>query len=412
MDLALARQQVIDAGKKLVENGLIARTWGNVSCRVDDKTFVITPSGKPYETLEPEQIVQVDIATLAYESDIKPSSEKGVHAQVYLAHPDAGFVIHTHQKYASAAACLNKGIDTIAPAFIPFTGSKVPLAAYGLPGTKKLIVGVKNALAGSDAKAVLMAHHGALCFGPGSEAAFETASKLEDLCLAHIVGRFNSLYKKNETDIDAAAAEIAAVELERILPNGDRGKVREARPGCLSHREGNAMVFIPDGEAGHSLAIDLSVVPDPGQFPYSPEAFLHAAVYRAYPHIGHIIRSTGAAATAFSTLGRELKPQVDDFAQIVGTDARCIKLDPERLAESAAQSVRALKGRSALLLEGEGVLCCALTKSDAEAIEMITQKNALAELTAMLFGCSKPINALESKLMRFIYLKKYSKQAQ
>ncbi len=412
MDLALARQRVIDAGKKLVEYGLIARTWGNVSCRVDEKTFVITPSGKPYDSLEPEQIVAVDIATLAYESGIKPSSEKGVHAQVYLARPDAGFVIHTHQKYASAAACLDKGIDAVAPAFVPFTGSCVPLAAYGLPGTKKLMAGVKAALAATDAKAVLMAHHGALCFGPDSGAAFETANKLEELCLSHILGRFNSLYAKNETDIDAAAAEIAAVELERTVPNGDRGKIREAPMPCLSHREGSAMVFIPGEDVGHSLAIDLSSAPDPEQFPYSPEAFLHAAVYRAYPDIGHIIHSTGAAAAAFSTLGREMRPQVDDFAQIVGVSARCAAFDTGRLAESAALCARALKGRNALLLAGEGALCCAGSKSDAEAVEMIIQKNALAGLTALLFGCGKPINALESKLMRFIYLKKYSKQAQ
>jgi len=411
MELSLAKRQVIEAGKKLVEKGLIARTWGNVSCRVDEKTFVITPSGKPYDTLEEAQIVQVDIETLAYESTIKPSSEKGVHAEVYKAHADAGFVIHTHQQYASAAACLDRGIDTVAPEFTPFTGSKVPLAAYGLPGTKKLKAGVAAALAGSDAKAVLMAHHGALCFGSGSEAAFETASKLEDLCLAHILGRFNSLYAKSETDIDAAAAEIAAVELERTVPNGDRGKIRQAPTGCLSHRQGNAMVFIPGGEPAHTLAIDLSGAPDPAQFPYSPEALLHAAVYRAYPQIGHIIHSPAASVVAVSTLSREMKPQVDDFAQIAGTSARCAKLDPEQLAESAAQCVRALKGRNVLLLAGEGALCCSGTLRDAEAVEMITQKNALAALTALLFGCVKPISALESKLMRLIYLKKYSKQA-
>ena len=46
MELSLAKQTVIDAGKRLVETGLIARTWGNVSCRVSDTQFVITPSGR------------------------------------------------------------------------------------------------------------------------------------------------------------------------------------------------------------------------------------------------------------------------------------------------------------------------------------------------------------------------------
>ena len=49
MDILQAKKEVIAAGLRLVETGLIARTWGNVSCRVDENSFVITPSGKPYE---------------------------------------------------------------------------------------------------------------------------------------------------------------------------------------------------------------------------------------------------------------------------------------------------------------------------------------------------------------------------
>ena len=101
MDILQAKKEVIAAGLRLVEKGLIARTWGNVSCRVDENSFVITPSGKPYEGLTPDDIVEVKIDTLSYEGNVKPSSEKGVHAEVYKAHPEAGFVIHTHQKFAS-----------------------------------------------------------------------------------------------------------------------------------------------------------------------------------------------------------------------------------------------------------------------------------------------------------------------
>ncbi|MBR5016026.1 MAG: class II aldolase/adducin family protein, partial [Clostridia bacterium] len=92
-----AKALVIDAGKELLESGLIARTWGNVSARISDTQFVITPSGKAYETLTPEDIVTVNIADCSYEGDIKPSSEKGVHAEAYRLRPDVDFIIHTHQ---------------------------------------------------------------------------------------------------------------------------------------------------------------------------------------------------------------------------------------------------------------------------------------------------------------------------
>ena len=71
-----AKQAVIEAGHILLETGLIARTWGNVGARISDTQFVITPSGKPYETLTPDDIVVVNIADCGYEGDVKPSSEK------------------------------------------------------------------------------------------------------------------------------------------------------------------------------------------------------------------------------------------------------------------------------------------------------------------------------------------------
>ena len=57
-----AKELVIRGGKILAESGLIARTWGNISARISDDKFVITPSGLAYETLTPGQIVEVNIA--------------------------------------------------------------------------------------------------------------------------------------------------------------------------------------------------------------------------------------------------------------------------------------------------------------------------------------------------------------
>ena len=61
MEIMQAKELVIKAGKELIESGLIARTWGNISCRISDTQFVITPSGRAYETLTPEEIFLVNI---------------------------------------------------------------------------------------------------------------------------------------------------------------------------------------------------------------------------------------------------------------------------------------------------------------------------------------------------------------
>ncbi len=101
MDILEAKNLVIRAGHELLKAGLIVRTWGNISCRINEAQFVITPSGKAYDTLTPDDIVLVNIADLTYDGDVKPSSEKGIHASCYELRPDVNFVIHTHQIFKS-----------------------------------------------------------------------------------------------------------------------------------------------------------------------------------------------------------------------------------------------------------------------------------------------------------------------
>ena len=166
-----ARELVIEAGHRLIEKKLIARTWGNISARISDEAFVITPSGRAYETLRPEDLVTVRIADCSYEGEVKPSSEKGIHAAAYALRPEVGFIIHTHQFYASAVCA--EGRDTDA----------APCAAYGLPGTGRLKKAVAAAIAAHpDRTAFLMARHGAVCLGGTCEEAFAAAERLEADC--------------------------------------------------------------------------------------------------------------------------------------------------------------------------------------------------------------------------------------
>ena len=174
-----ARALVVRSGHRLVECGLVARTWGNISARVSDTHFIITPSGRSYDTLQPEDLVLVRIADCAYEGDRKPSSEKGIHAAVYRHRPEVGFVIHTHQDYASCLGVAGKDLTGLNH---PLLGELVPCGSYGMPSTKKLQQGVEAAIVRHpQAPAVLMRQHGALCMAEDSEQAFELAQALEDI---------------------------------------------------------------------------------------------------------------------------------------------------------------------------------------------------------------------------------------
>lgn len=181
MDVLKAKEQVIQAGKELSKTGLIARTWGNVSARTDIDEFAITASGRNYMTLTPDEVVQVKLEDMSYEGDVKPSSEKNLHGEIYRLKDDAGFVIHTHQSNASAVAAM--GLDKVSlPKFYSGLSREIICAGYGLPGSKKLCKNTVAAVAESMGKAVIMSNHGALCYGKDYEEAFEVAHTLEEAC--------------------------------------------------------------------------------------------------------------------------------------------------------------------------------------------------------------------------------------
>ena len=178
--LAQAKQLVAESGRQLLCEGLVARTWGNVSCRTGENSFVITPSGLGYDSMHAEDVVPFDMLSGKWTGPRKPSSEKRVHAAVYRQFPDAGFVIHTHQTYASALGLA--GFDNLrcTPGEERALGG-VALAKYGLPGSKTLRNNVARALAGGT-RCVLMAHHGALIAGTSAQEAFARAKLLEAVC--------------------------------------------------------------------------------------------------------------------------------------------------------------------------------------------------------------------------------------
>lgn len=183
MDERTARQQVVEAGRRLLEEGLVARTWGNVSCRIDENRYAITPSGIGYQMLGEEDIVVVDMESGEWEGIHKPSGEKGVHSAGYRMRPDAGFIVHTHQTYASAYSIAGFENLKMSQEESEKLGG-VALAAYGLPGMKKLTEAVTEAYA--EAGTVLMAHHGVVIVGTSGEEAFEKAKLLEDICKRNI----------------------------------------------------------------------------------------------------------------------------------------------------------------------------------------------------------------------------------
>jgi L-fuculose-phosphate aldolase len=180
--------QIIDGGKRLLKEGLVARTWGNISIRVDDTYMLITPSGREYETLTEKDIVLVNYLTSKYEGEIKPSSEKELHCEIYRTRKNINAVIHTHQMNASTVAAARREVPPILDDQAQILGPSVRVADYALPSTKKLTKKTVKALEGR--MAALLANHGAVCIGRDLEEAFVACQVLEKACKAFIEAEF------------------------------------------------------------------------------------------------------------------------------------------------------------------------------------------------------------------------------
>ncbi len=405
MDILEAKSEVVKAGLKVVESGLIARTWGNISCRVDDEYFVITPSGRSYESLTTDDIVLVRIEDCAYESDIKPSSEKGVHAEAYKHRPDVNFVIHTHQKNASAVSFLGYDINSVPDEYKDVIGSDIPVAAYGLPGTGKLRKGVVAALERSSAKAVIMSHHGAVCMGTDYDDAFAVADTLEKVCEKFLLNRLESVTGKVASDITAVAAHIAEIS---------EGAKKQAQifDQYTSERDGSTVIMTPvDG--GDIVRIDIETGNEIAECDNYPEsAELHRAVYASRKDVNCIIHSKKPEILAASIRGGKFKPLLDDFAQLVGVTLKTGEYNPSNTVKTAKKVVRKLKGRNAVLVKDNGGICVAGNMYDAEAVEMVLEKEMRTDAAAKLIGDASYINPVEAFLMRLIYKTKYSKKTE
>ena len=186
--IAGIRQEIIEGGLRLVKEGLVARTWGNISIRVDETHMLITPSGRTYEDLTPDDIVLVNYHTSKHEGTIKPSSEKELHCEIYRTRKNIHAVIHTHQMNASTVAAAHREVPPILDDMAQIIGPTVRVADYALPSTKKITKKTVRALKGR--KAALMANHGAVCIGRDLEEAFVVCQVLEKACKAFIEAEF------------------------------------------------------------------------------------------------------------------------------------------------------------------------------------------------------------------------------
>ena len=85
----------------MAELGLVIGSFGNVSCRKQDR-ILITPTSLDYFQTETKDLVTLDLAGDKLVGDREPSSEYRLHVAIYAARDDAQAIVHTHSTHALA----------------------------------------------------------------------------------------------------------------------------------------------------------------------------------------------------------------------------------------------------------------------------------------------------------------------
>jgi L-fuculose-phosphate aldolase len=173
------RQAVADMCRTLSDQGYFAGTGGNIGVRLDDRLMAVTPSATDYYIIGAEDIVVLDIDTLAVvEGDKAPTVEKSLHASMLKMFPERRASIHTHQPVASAVALSHQILPWPEGADRSALGAHVAVVPYRPSGTGMLAKAFRKALK-PGVFAYLMASHGAICSATDLSAALAMIRKID-----------------------------------------------------------------------------------------------------------------------------------------------------------------------------------------------------------------------------------------
>lgn len=177
MRLEAERGEVVVIAQRMVSEGLVVGTSGNVSVRAGE-LVAVTPTGVDYDVLSVEDVPVVELSGEVVEGRLRPTSEMPMHLTAYRRHR-AGAVVHTHSLHATAVSLLRDDVPAVHYQLADFGGS-VRVAEYATYGSDELAANMSAALDGR--AGCLLRNHGAVVLGEGLREAYNRARQLEWLC--------------------------------------------------------------------------------------------------------------------------------------------------------------------------------------------------------------------------------------
>ena len=187
MLLLKERVQVVEYCKKMIQAGLTKGTGGNISIlNREEGLFAISPSGMDYYSMQPEDVVVMNLQDEVVDGTRRPSSEWGLHSIFYKNRTDIDAVVHTHSTYCAVLATNREELPA-SSYLVAFAGKNVRCAPYASFGTPELAYAAYEYM--KDRMAVLLANHGLVAGGSSILKAFQVAEEIEFCAEVYVKAR-------------------------------------------------------------------------------------------------------------------------------------------------------------------------------------------------------------------------------
>jgi L-fuculose-phosphate aldolase len=236
------REDICQIGRLVFQKGWVAANDGNITIRLDQEQILATPTGVCKGMMNPDDLIIVDMKGNKISGRNERTSEIAMHLTVYGLRPDVRSVVHAHPPVATGFATAGRALNlALLPEVVIGLGC-VPLADYGLPGTPALTDPMLPLIPKYDA--ILMANHGAVCYGADVWKAFFKMETMEHFARIQLVA-----------ELLGGPKVLPRVEVDKLLDSRTRYGVKAAsagEPGCPASLEDVAR---NGGGSGASCAI-------------------------------------------------------------------------------------------------------------------------------------------------------------
>ena len=180
MNFLEERQNICEMGRRIWQRGWTAYNSGNISVKVDENAYLVTPTGVSKGFMHPEMILLVNSEGEKLEqSSYSTTSEFKLHVMCYKKREDVGSVIHAHTPMCTVFAAAGENLegDFLVDSGLLF--GEIPCAPYYTLGTSELAMSIEEYIFNHDA--MLLANHGVITVGRDVETAYFLLEEAENL---------------------------------------------------------------------------------------------------------------------------------------------------------------------------------------------------------------------------------------